>query len=400
MAKNVNNDQLKLFHDFFKTTKPNKDYPSFVKNVLCDIFENDSELLGWVYEQFMFVVSKNLGTSFKEKIITAITDDSKYEEFQDDILKRINELQAKSDLDLKLKIVEAIKEIEQGIDINGLKEKIDNIFEFHNNPVDELINNINNHEKYKAFSHKDKSKYMSGFRFFSTTLFGFYRANTWLQKGQNDFLLCQLIAENTLFASQEIVNQVKKGELGADRLRKEDLKAIRVKGENKYASWDYMAHARKVGKNKNKLCTDEYNVRITKELQKEYSVNDSIIGDDNTCANLYIKRAILKSYQAKFENNDLFLKGSIDLFQDYEACHVWDIPYDRRYYASIANLVLVPRALAQLTDHCDAVKQLLRYEVWQRFEFKPDEVKTEPSIDKKLYKKIRWRDGSTADSKF
>jgi hypothetical protein len=204
-----------------------------------------------------------------------------------------------------------------------------------------------------------------------------------------------LIAENTLFASRDVFIKVKSGTLGADKLKNSEFKAkgIKVKFKNEYGSWDYMAHARRVGVKKNTLCNDDDNRDVTVKIRNKYPdviICDEIIADDNTCANNYIKTAILESYKEKFDGNPLFILGTKDYFSDYEACHVWDLPGDRRYYASIGNLVLVPRALAQLTDHCDSVKQLLRYEVWKRFGFKPDEENEPEKVS--YYEKIHWRD--------
>lgn len=47
--------------------------------------------------------------------------------------------------------------------------------------------------------------------------------------------------------------------------------------------------------------------------------------------------------------------------------------YDARYHTSVANVVLLPREIAGLTDHCQTVEDLLKYEAWKRFGFKPAE---------------------------
>ena len=63
--------------------------------------------------------------------------------------------------------------------------------------------------------------------------------------------------------------------------------------------------------------------------------------------------------------------------------------YDARYHTSVANVVLLPREIAGLTDHCQAVEDLLKYEAWKRFRFKPDEE--EVPQRPKNYSKIVWR---------
>ena len=74
------------------------------------------------------------------------------------------------------------------------------------------------------------------------------------------------------------------------------------------------------------------------------------------------------------------------------SCTIWNrgLPGDRRYYASIANLILLPRALAKLTDHNDEVKKMLRYEVFKRFGFKPEEQTDDPEKPKN-YNNYVWR---------
>jgi hypothetical protein len=384
MTKIISHKGLEKFHVYFDATNPNKDYPTYVKNVLCDIFLEDNDA---VYKQFENVIKNNIGVSLKDKIIKALD----YGKDSKDLIKHIKKMRAKTDEALKEKIFKAIKVETPQIYRSKYKDLCD-IYEEHTNPVGQIINWLQNKDNYKECKKANKSSYKSGFKSFATALFGFYQANTWLRTKQNDLLFCQLIAENTLFASREVFELVKEGELGADALKK-DKKGIKVRGKNEYGSWDYMAHARRVKENKNTLFTDPDNNTITKKLKKMYKeINDNIITDDNSCANSYIKTAILESYKRKFKDNSLFELGTKDFFVDYEACHVWDLPGDRRYYASIGNLVLVPRALAQLTDHCDAVKQLLRYEVWIRFGFKPEEEKNDPQIDDNLYKQIHWRD--------
>lgn len=58
----------------------------------------------------------------------------------------------------------------------------------------------------------------------------------------------------------------------------------------------------------------------------------------------------------------------------YETCHIWDETcYDPRYHTCFANLVLLPRAIASLSDHNDEVKALLKWHAYERFEhFIPD----------------------------
>lgn len=387
MEMTIEHDKLEKLHEFFKVTNPNKDYPTYVKNILCKIFPNDNKR---IFIQIENILKDNIGTSLKDKYKIFFKKLEIDQTNKDEILKQIKEIRAKSDEELKRKIFKAIKEINLPLSKNE-EQEFNKIYKNHLNPVGQMLDWLQEQIEYKVFIDDNKSSYKSGFKQFATALFGFYKANTWLSNDDYDSLFCQLIAENTLFASIDVFNDVKNGNLGAAKLTKSVLKTIKVSGANEYGSWDYMAHARRVGEEKNTLFTDVDNDEVTAKIEGKYpGLCKKIIVDDNTWANIYIKTAILKSYNKKFPENPLFEQRTKDYFADYEACHVWDLPGDRRYYASIGNLVLVPRALAQLTDHCDAVKQLLRYEVWKRFGFKPDEEK-EPK-EPKSYENIHWRD--------
>lgn len=224
-------------------------------------------------------------------------------------------------------------------------------------------------------SNKTIGNYRSGLKKFSQVVLGFYSANTWLnrEKGKKiDFQLCKLIADNALFASKDVVDEVINGILGTD-----DNRAM--KGNN-YASWDYMLHIRNTKQKKGTRINDTSIANIYPNATKY------VVADDNTCANHYIKQAIICSFNKKFGG---LMLSSWNKFIDYSACHVWDMPGDRRYYASIANLILLPKSLADITDHNDTVKELLRYEVYKRFGFKPAGVPT-PTIPNR-YNQIKWR---------
>ena len=107
--------------------------------------------------------------------------------------------------------------------------------------------------------------------------------------------------------------------------------------------------------------------------------------DDNTSANIAIKRAVLKGMTSSYG-----IPGKSQLlFGGFETCHIWDkTAYDEKYYSSLPNLVLIPRAIAGLTDHCDAVKDLLKYRSYDLFGAIPGlPVPARPSF----YTKIIWR---------
>ena len=228
-----------------------------------------------------------------------------------------------------------------------------------------------------VLSPKTQTNYACGFKKFAQTVIGFFHANIWLTTGNNDNYFCELIARNALFADDSVVKDVIKGNLGT-RASKVASKAN--PHVNRFASWDYMLHYRDTTIPKGTQVPDpKFPLRFPGTLPFK-------IADDNSYANQYIKKAVIESFNRKY------VKGLFNYrsFKDYEACHVWDMPGDRMYYASIMNLVLVPRALAQLTDHNDAVKNLLRYEVSHRFGFNPTTTVLSPPSNYRNYTKL-WR---------
>ena len=161
-----------------------------------------------------------------------------------------------------------------------------------------------------------------------------------------DQIACKLVAQSAIFCSKEVFENVKKGKLASPR---------------------YNEH----GNDEGAWYGHQYRRAKANEKRRVNDPNDpNVILDDNTYANKAIKYAIcedLKKYGISVSIND-FSKN------EFEACHIWDETcYNKKYHTSVANLVLLPRSLASLTDHCDAVKKLLQYEAWERFKFKPKE---------------------------
>ena len=160
-----------------------------------------------------------------------------------------------------------------------------------------------------------------------------------------DQIACKLVAQSAIFCSKEVFDNVKNGKLGPSKYNKDG---------NNEGAW-YGHNYRRAKANEERRINDP---------------NDTTVRlDDNTYANKAIKYAIcedLKKYGISVSIND-FSKN------EFEACHIWDETcYNKKYHTSVANLVLLPRSLASLTDHCDAVKKLLQYEAWRRFGFKPE----------------------------
>lgn len=101
---------------------------------------------------------------------------------------------------------------------------------------------------------------------------------------------------------------------------------------------------------------------------------DGLRLDDNTFANRVSKAAL--SHLGKFEG--------------FAVCHIWpQTCYDEGYHTMPANLVLLPRALAGLTDHHPAVEQCLQYRAWELYKWFPD---GQPQPEKPANYPGNWRE--------
>ena len=189
---------------------------------------------------------------------------------------------------------------------------------------------------------------------------GFTDSSTNLHSIKNfDSLACELIAQSAIFCSKEVFDKVKAGELGS----KENLGV-----GNEFGAWYH------------------YTLQRARHDEKRREYKDAVVRfDDNTYANTAIKTAVLKGLSHYGIHG-----GSKQLFRGFEVCHIWpETCYDARYHTSVGNLVLLPREIAGLTDHCMAVEELLKYEAWKRFGFKPAEA--EVPAKPKNYNKITWK---------
>ena len=189
---------------------------------------------------------------------------------------------------------------------------------------------------------------------------GFTDSSTNLHSIKNfDSLACELVAQSAIFCSKEVFDKVKAGELGS----KENLGV-----GNEFGAWYH------------------YTFQRARHDEKRGEYKDAVIRfDDNTYANTAIKTAVLKGLSRYGIHG-----GSKQLFKGFEVCHIWpETCYDARYHTSVGNIVLLPREIAGLTDHCQAVEDLLKFEAWKRFGFKPAEAAV-PSKPKN-YNKITWR---------
>ena len=146
--------------------------------------------------------------------------------------------------------------------------------------------------------------------------------------------------------------------LWAQREEHEDCKKT-VNGETIYAKHPHVRR-KQVGEERGK-----------NENGEEYL-------DDNSYPNAQMKASLKKRHRIP--------KG-------YETCHIWEKTcYDPRYHTCYANLVLLPRAIAALSDHNDNIRDILKYRAYKLFGFWPDEKKPRPTDPPENYpKEEEWR---------
>jgi hypothetical protein len=96
--------------------------------------------------------------------------------------------------------------------------------------------------------------------------------------------------------------------------------------------------------------------------------------DDNSYANVAIKRATGLGKSA----------------EGFEACHIWPLTcYDERCHTAIANIVLLPRALAGLSDHAVEIRTALQYRAFELYGWFPD---GEQQPQKPEFYPTKWRE--------
>ncbi|WP_372050734.1 hypothetical protein PJ900_20430 [Tistrella mobilis] len=124
------------------------------------------------------------------------------------------------------------------------------------------------------------------------------------------------------------------------------------------------------------------NTRRARKDEERGNVVNGIILDDNSKANAAIKKAVF---------------GSGVIPERYSACHIWPKScYDPRYHTCIANLVLLPAALASLTDHDPEVIACLKYRSFELYGWHPAEM---PPPERPAGYPDGWLDPSFVSSK-
>lgn len=236
-------------------------------------------------------------------------------------------------------------------------------------PLGELSKIFDNFFNGKPIDPKTKSNYKTGLLTLGKFVFGFNESSINLQSIKDfDHVACQLIAQTAIFCPEHIYEDVKNGKCGS--------KDNQSSKDNAFGSWFNCKYR-----------------RAKNGEQRRQTISGGIILDDNTMANQAIKKAVLKGLE-KYGIH----KTDIKIFKGFEACHIWENTcYDERYHTSVANLVLIPREIAGLTDHCDAVKELLKYESFNRFGFLPNVdnngviIQMQQPVEPNIYKSLTWR---------
>ena len=114
-------------------------------------------------------------------------------------------------------------------------------------------------------------------------------------------------------------------------------------------------------------------VRRKKNGEKKGKVpGENIRLDDNTYPNRQMKAMGKKFYGTNFK--------------DYTTCHIWeDTCYDTRYHTCFANLVLLPSALASLSDFCPEIKAILKYRSYELYGWLPEDGEIKKPRKPKYY---------------
>ena len=73
----------------------------------------------------------------------------------------------------------------------------------------------------------------------------------------------------------------------------------------------------------------------------------------------------------------------------FEVCHIWPLScYDARYHSCVANLVLLPRPLAGLTDHDEEIVAALQFRSYELYGWYPSDL---PMPSRPSFYPTNWR---------
>lgn len=111
---------------------------------------------------------------------------------------------------------------------------------------------------------------------------------------------------------------------------------------------------------------------------KESKEEKGVFYDDNTYPNYLLKSAVKKNWRFSVAAGE------------YSVCHIWENTcYDYRYHTDLRNLVLLPRALASLSDYHDEVIKMLQYHSYKLFQGWLPDGKSVPS-NNAAYNHLPW----------
>lgn len=239
-------------------------------------------------------------------------------------------------------------------------------------PINCLLNQFNKLPNLSITKQGSIDNLRSALRLLGKFVFENINASVNLNSIKNfEKIACELVAQSAIFCDPNVFDSVKNGKMGS--------KDNRARKGNLNGAW-YHYTKRRAAKN-------EKRGQTTTQLIDGQVYN--VFLDDNTYANIAIKSAIRVGLENKYPTLE-YLYNSDTKFRDFEACHIWpNTCYNAQYHTSVANLVLLPRPLAGLTDHCEAVKKILQYKAWELFKWKPKGA-LQPNKPKD-YNKLKWR---------
>lgn len=168
-------------------------------------------------------------------------------------------------------------------------------------------------------------------------------------------LLAQMVAGSAIWPNQAVINKLQGN--------KPCITAAR----------NHFCYVRDVKVKKNSILPNRtFNINGT-----TYKIK----ADDNTQANLLLKKAILSSWGLPEQCTSLFI--------NFTACHVWDETKKPEFYLNLNNLILVPNVFAGLTDHSDLIKEIIRYK--SQLPGPDGNTQSMSKIANTIYTGLKWR---------
>lgn len=107
-----------------------------------------------------------------------------------------------------------------------------------------------------------------------------------------------------------------------------------------------------------------------------------VLLDDNTYPNRGIKTVLANCSGTPYY-----------LWKNWTVCHIWPATcYDTRYHTALPNLVMLPSAIAGLSDFYLQVLKDLQFRAWELFGWYPQSVAAAPLVQPQGYP-AKWRTG-------